>query len=388
MRRHTFTSAGGLATVAVLGLGAASPAAAATCGQPATYATVVVPAVTETVPAVTRVESLWSREVTTTRREATRTTPGYDVVRWSRTSEQRELEYSEKVVDQEYAPAVADVPAVYRTETVVIPAVTMTLFEYAQLIDPTHTRWEEEGWNAGPKGKGWSATGLTDLVVVEPERTELVEVLVSAAVPGTPEVPEISHLEFSWLPEGDAPAAGLTATGNSRLVPDGSETVDLPEGETPAGAGWVLGAVVDTVEALVETTWLTEGEILPTGFSETGVVELLSSLETTSTKSADAPEGEGWSRVAGTEATVEVAPAQVVVVAPATSVQTMVKPADNSACLSGEVSPVRASTALSGALPGALPATGSPVTSGLLAGALTSLLAGIVLVRRSRRASA
>lgn len=437
MLRHTFIYTGGLATVAVLGLGAASPASAsaAACGHPATYVTVVVPAVTQTVPAVTRVESLWSREVTTTRREAARTTPGYDVVRWSRTSEQRELEYSEKVIDQEYVPATAEIPAVWRTDTVVIPAVTMTLFEYAQLVDPTHTRWEEEGWNAGPKGKGWSPTGLTDLVVIEPERTESVQVLVSAAVPGTPEVPETSHLEYSWLPEGDTPAAGQTATGSSRLVPGGSETVDLPEGETPAGAGWALGAVVDTVAALVETIWLSEGDSMPAGFVETGVVDVDSSVETTSSKGADAPAGDGWARVAGTEETVEVAPEEVVVITPETTTQVLVTPADDSGCapetetpetetpvtetpvtetpetespvtespvttspvtVTGETtSPVRVSPAAASpettspaALAGALPATGSPVSPGLLAAGLTSLVAGVVLVRRSRRTSA
>ena len=430
MRRHTFIYTGGLATLAVLGLGATSPASAAACGQPAIYATVVVPAVTQTVPAVTRVESLWSREVTTTRREAARTTPGYDVVRWSRTSEQRELEYSEKVIDQQYVPATAEIPAVWRTDTVVIPAVTMTLFEFAQLVDPTHTRWEEEGWNAGSRGKGWSPTGLTDLVVVEPERTESVQVLVSEAVPGTPEVPEISHLELSWLPEGDTPAAGQPATGNSRLVPDGSETVDLPEGEAPGGDGWVQGAVVDTVAGLVETTWLAEGESLPAGFVETGVVDVDSSVETTSSKGAVAPAGDGWARVAGTEETVEVAPEQVVVITPETTTQVLVTPADDAGCAPvtetpvtetpvtetpvtegpGTVSPVTVGpvtvspvtvgpvtvipvaaspvTTSPAALAGALPATGSPVRPGLLAAALTSLLAGIVLARRSRRTSA
>jgi hypothetical protein len=385
MRNRTLIYTGGLATVAVLGLGAASPAsaAAAACGQQATYATVIVPAVTQTVPATTRVESLWSREVATTRHEATRTTPGYDVVRWSRTSQQRELEYSEKVIDQKYVAATPDIPAVYRTDTVVIPAVTMTLFEYAQLIDPTHTRWEEEGWNAGPKGKGWSPTGLTEPVITVPEHTETVQVLVSAAVPGTPEAPELSHLEYSWLPEGDTPAAGLTATGASRLVPGATETEDLPAGQAPAGDGWVLGAVVDTVQALVETIWLGEGDSLPVGFVLTGVVDVVSSVETTSAPSADAPAGDGWARVAGTESTVEVAPATVVEVTPATTTQVLATPA--AACASEAVSAVSTSSA---ALAGVLPTTGSPVRSGLLAAALTSLVAGVVLVRRSRRVSA
>lgn len=396
--RRTFVYTGGLAAAAVLGLGAASPAAAA-CGQPAqpaVYSTVVVPAVTETVPATTRVESLWSREVSTTRREATRTTPGHDVLRWSRTAEQRELEYSEKVIDQEYVPAVPETPAVWRTDTVVIPAVTMTLFEFFQMINVDNRRWEEEGWNAGPKGKGWSPTGATDLVVIEPERTEEVEVLVSPAIPGTPEVPEVSHLEFHWLPEGDAPAAGLIATGASRLVPGDTETVDLPEGDTPAGDGWVQGAVVDTVAAVVETIWLDEGETTPDGFSETGVVEVLTVPETTSASSAEAPAGEGWARVADSEVTVEVTPEQVVVVSPASSTRVLVTPAvpaescstagGGSATAPGSTSgsttrPVAVTTAVAGALP----ATGSPVTPGVLAAALTSLLAGIVLVRRSRR---
>lgn len=390
--RRTFVYTGGLAAAAVLGLGAASPAAAA-CGQaaqPAVYSSVVVPAVTETVPATTRVESLWSREVSTTRREATRTTPGHDVLRWSRTAEQRELEYSEKVVDQEYVPAVPGTPAVWRTDTVVIPAVTMTLFEFFQLINVDKTRWEEEGWNAGPKGKGWSPTGRTDLVVVEPERTEQVEVLVSPAVPGAPEVPEVSHLEYRWLPEGEVPAAGLVPTGASRLVPGATETVDLPEGDAPSGDGWVQGAVVDTLAPVVETIWLAEGETASDGFSETGVVEVLTDSETTSARSAEAPAGDGWARVAGSEVTVEVVPEQVVVVTPASTTQVLVTPAvPGEACSPVGTEATASGSASAATLPvaaaGALPATGSPVTSGLVATALTSLLAGIVLVRRSRR---
>lgn len=400
--QHVFlrTVPGGVAAAAVLGLGLAGPAAAA-CGQPAQpahYATVVTPAVTRTIPAVTHVESLWTRQLTTTLRQATRTTPGYDVLRWSRTTEQREAEYAEKVVDQAFVPAVPGTPAVYRTETVVVtPAVTVTLWEYEQLMTG-NKRWEEEGWNAGPKGNGWTPTGATDVVEAEPAVTAEVQVLVSPEVPGTPEVPEVSHLEHHWLPEDSTPPAGWTATGATRVASSSTQDVDLPEGQSPEGTGWVLGAVVDTVAAVVETVWLGAGESAPDGFAETGVVDEETATETTAAPSQDAPAGDGWARVSGTETTVVDHPEQVVVVTPETTTQVLVTPAvpAEPACpsavsppQSGDAAPAGApvvsAPAPAAAQAGLLPATGSEVPRWVPAVGLTSLLAGLGLVRRARR---
>lgn len=395
------TVPGGIAAAAVLGLGALAPAAAA-CGQPAqpaAYTTVVTPAVTATVPALTHLDSLWTRQVSSTRREATRSTPGYDVLRWSRTTEQRESEYTEKVVDQAFVPAVPEVPAVWRTDTVVVtPAVTMTLWEYQQLVNPETTRWEEQGWNAGPRGKGWEPTGATDLVVVEEAVTEEVQVLVSPAVPGTPEVPEVSHLVHHWLPEGSSAPAGWTATGGSRVVASSTEHADLPRGEAPGGTGWVLGAVVQSVAPVVETVWLAEAEPVPAGFTETGMLDVRVSAETTAAPSQEPPAGTGWSRVAGTETTVVDRPEEVVVVTPATSTQVLLSPAvpAGPAC-QGQVSspagqgPVATPASVSGpasasaAQAALLPATGSDLPRWVPWVGLASLLAGLALVRRGRR---
>lgn len=402
-----------LAVTAVLGLGALAPAAAAaTCGtpgQPATYQTVQHPAVTQTVPAVTHAEWLWTRQVATVTQAVSRTIPGYDVIRWSRTTTSLELEYAEKVVDQ---PAVAPVPATPEQghfETVVLqPAVTLTLWEYLHLVNG-NTRWEEEGWNAGDKGKGWAATGNTDEVVTIPAVTTQQWVVDVPASPGSPGSAEVSHVELHWLPEGETPPAGWTATEESRVASTSTETVDLPEGEAPDGTGWSVGDVVDSVPDVVDTQWIGADDTVPDGYGPTGETETSYATETTDEPSAAAPAGDGWTPVEGSEVTVVDEAERVVEVSPAWVEQVLLSPAvpAGPACVNppplppvvdgppappaGPVEPeVAAPTAQAApaAVAGVLPAAGTDAPAWVPFAGIALVLAGVRLIRRRREEDA
>lgn len=314
-----------LATAAVVGFGPSASADAATCGQPAVpavYDTVEHPAVVTHVPAATHQEWRWQRSVATTETAFGKVVqPASGTWTWSRTVDVLEREHVWTVVDRVYVPAV---PETGHHETrVVTPAVVQTLWEYVQLRTG-NTRWEVEGWNAGAGGKGWEWTGATDEVVVTPAVTEQVWVVDSPAVP---EVTELSHQETAWVADGTAPPAGSTATGATRVAGSTPESVDLPDGETPAGSGWTRGAWTETAAAVTDVVWVPQGGTAPDGYAATGATRPGTPVhEETAGTSAVAPAGDGWEQVAGSETTVVDAAAYDRVDAAAWTEQVLVTP--------------------------------------------------------------
>lgn len=295
-----------LATAAVIGFGPAASAASAdeaTCGQPAVpavYESVEHPAVVTQVPAVTHHEWRWQRSVATTETAfATLVRPPRGTWTWSRAVDVVEREFVWTVIDRAHVPAV---PEAGHAETrVVTPAVVQTLWEYVQQ-KTGNTRWEAEGWNAGDNGKGWEWTGATDDVVVSPAVTEEVWVVDSPAVP---EVTALSHQESAWVADGATPPAGSSATGATRVAGGSLESVDLPDGETPVGAGWTRGAWTETAAAVTDLVWVPEGATAPDGYDATGATRAgAPGHEETTATSATAPAGDGWEQVVGSQTTV------------------------------------------------------------------------------------
>lgn len=409
---------GSLVAAAVLTFGTttAYAAPAADCGQPAVdavYQTIQVPAVTQTVPAVTHLAWRWTRQMPTFDAEYSRTVAeGYDIVAWSRTTDVLEAEYSRTVIDQAAVPAVPGTPEVghFVTETVETETVLEVEFIHQQ---SGRTRWEAPGWNAGQGGLGWSPTGNVHYV------TETVQTWVvdQPAVPEIPAIPEVSHVEYVWGAVGATPP-GYAATGGTRVADTTVENVNLPEGESPAGAGWVMGAVVDVVAPVIELLWAPEADGTPAGYAPTGNrVESGSVTEETTEPSAVAPAGDGWAQVDGSEVTVVDSPEHVVVITPATTQEVLVTPAvpATAPCVDdpNTGNPVTddpetddpdtdidsgAGTDVDGPTDQApnggqsvdedeavLPATGSEASPWLLGAGAGSLLAGLVLVGRNRR---
>lgn len=295
-----------LATAAVLGFGPATSAAAAdaaTCGQPAVpavHATVEHPAVVTAVPALTHPEWRWQRTVATTETEHGKVvTPARGTWTWSRTVDVVEREFVRTVVDRAHVPAVPEAGHLETRE--LAPAVVQTLWEYLQQ-KTGKTRWEVEGWNAGDNGKGWEWTGATDEVVVTPAVTEQVWVVDS---PAGPEVTELSHQETAWVAEGASPPAGSSATGATRVGGSTPESVELPDGESPAGSGWTRGAWTQTAAAVTDLVWVPQGATAPDGYDATGATRAGAPvLEESGGTSPAAPAGGGWEQVAGSEVTV------------------------------------------------------------------------------------
>lgn len=300
-----------LAAAAVIGFApsAAHAAEEAACGQPAVpavYSTVDHPAVVTTVPEVTHVEWLWQRAVPTTEFEYSRTvSPAQGTWSWSRQVDVIERAWFRVVIDQAFVPGV---PEVGHEETrVITAAVTRNETEYRQQKTGRLT-WEVEGWNAGEGGKGWEPTGNTRTVEVTPAVTETVWVVDRAAVP---EVPEVSHKEVTWVVDGADGPAGAIATDDTRVASTSTETAELAEGDTPAGAGWVKGSFTQTAAATTEEIWA--GATAPDGFTATGNERPgTPGSQTSAATSAAAPAGEGWSKVDGSAVTVLDAAAQVV----------------------------------------------------------------------------
>lgn len=294
-----------LATAAVIGFGPAASASAdaVACGQPAVpavYETVEHPAVITSVPALTHQEWRWQRSVATTETAFGKVvTPARGTWTWSRTVDAVERQLAWTVIDRAHVPAVAETGHV---ETrVVTPAVVQTLWEYLQQ-KTGKTRWETEGWNAGDNGKGWEWTGATDDVVVTPAVTEQVWVVDSPAVP---EITELSHQETAWVADGTAPPAGASATGATRVAGSSPESVELPDGESPAGAGWTRGAWTETAAAVTDLVWVPQGATVPAGYDATGATRAgAPDLEETDATSPAAPLGDGWEQVAGSATTV------------------------------------------------------------------------------------
>ncbi|KRA38979.1 MULTISPECIES: LPXTG cell wall anchor domain-containing protein [unclassified Nocardioides] len=317
-----------LAAAAVFGFaplalaGAAHAADDVTCGQPAVpavYSSVDHPAVVTTIGEVTHAEWLWQRAVPTTELEYTRTvTPAQGTWSWSRQVDAIERAWVQTVTDRAFVPAI---PEVGHEETrVVEPAVTMTEAEFLQQ-QTGNRRWEEEGWNAGPGGKGWSPTGATRVIEVTPAVTVTEWIVDQAAVPA---VPELSHDVTTWVPEGDAGPAGSSSTGDTRVASTSTQTTELADGDTPAGAGWVKGAFTQTAAATTEEVWASAA---PDGFTATGAERPgTPSVEKTDVVSASAPAGDGWSQVDGSAVTVVDAAAHDVETAAAWTELVLVTP--------------------------------------------------------------
>lgn len=303
--------------------GAAHAAADAGCGQPAVpavYSSVDHPAVVTTIGEVTHNEWLWQRAVPTTEIEYTRTvTPAQGTWSWSRQVDAIERAWVQTVIDRAFVHAI---PEIGHEETrIVEPAVTMIEAEFLQL-QTGNRRWEEEGWNAGPGGKGWSPTGDTRVVEVTPAVTETAWIVDQAAVPA---VSELSHDVTTWVAEGDAGPAGSSSTGDTRVASTSTQTAELADGDTPAGAGWVKGAFTQTAAAVTDEVWT--GASAPDGYTPTGAERPgAPSVEKTDVVSASAPAGDGWSQVDGSAVSVVDAAAHDVETAAAWTELVLVTP--------------------------------------------------------------
>lgn len=392
---------GSLASLAVAsGVGLAAPAAyadlpARPCGQPAVapvFATVVHEPELRHVPAVTHDEWRWERQVTTFLHEySTVVTPAYTVNDWARTLPViTEFEWSHKVVTQEARPAVPSVQEAGQWEVVetATPG-SPTEFEYVQQ-QTGRTRWEADGWNGEVSGvdhgQGWVRTGQVRQWVVTQEATN-----------GSEAVPEVSHLEYTW--GTTSPGADWTRTdATPRTSGGGTETTTTHDDGVPSGAGWSKTAS-HVVDAVVDTLWAHDA---PDGYTATDAAPQPEvSTESTEGTSPTSPEGDGWSKVAGSLVTIVDQDAatqlvgggteQVLVTAglPATDACAEVKvgtshvaaPTAGGSTASGSSATV-AAPADAGTV---LPATGSPISPLLLTTGLGALLTGGALVRVGRR---
>jgi hypothetical protein len=421
MNRNARLLAGGLASAAVASaVTLTAPTAYATdgadrpCGQPAVpavFVTVITEPVLRLVPAVTHDEWRWQREVTTFEQEFSRlVSPAGTETDWVRAGTVEQL-WAHKVVDQVAVDAVAGTPEQGHFDTVVVtPAVTATLFEYVQQ-QTGQTRWERADWNTqngnADTGKGWTRTGASRDDVVTEAVTSQVWVVDQAAVPGTPAVPEVSHLEYSW--SETSPGSGWTGPLDSRTV-GGGETATTTGDDVPSGVGWAKTATRE-IPAHVDTVWADEA---PDGYAATGASRVKHvTTEQTSDPSATAPAGDGWSQVAESRVVVVDVPETTEVVSRGSVVQAEVSPEIPGTPACPEASPVlggsvasptgvaaqtghhavkpaknHAGSQVQGAAAAAatvLPAAGSPVSPLLVTAGLSALLAGGVLVRISRR---
>jgi hypothetical protein len=397
---------GGIASLAVasavtLGAPAAQAAdlPARDCGQPAvpaTYVTVFHDPVLRQVPAVTHEEWRWQRDVTTYEQEYTRTvTPAHSETDWTRdVPGTTEYLWSHVVIDQQAIPAT---PEQGHHETVVVtPAVTVTMFEYVQQ-QTGNLKWAPDGWNGEhgdeDNGKGWAKTGNTRIDVVTPAVTQDRWVVDQPAVPA---VPEQSHVETAWAPV--TPGSGWTGPSDSRVVGGGTETTTTTGDDVPEGDGWTK-VVTRTFDAVTDTVWALTP---PDGYAATGASRVHDvTTEETDTTSADAPSGDGWTKVVDSRVVVVDEPASSELVGEGWSEQVLVDPAlpatapcptseggvavagpSTHSPATGHTADVSAAAAPSSTV---LPATGNPVSALLVSAGLGALVAGSVLVRGSRR---
>lgn len=417
MTRSTRYLTGGLATMAVasaMTLSAPSASAAEVpdrpCGQaavPAAFLSVIHEPVLREVPAVTHQEWRWERTVTTHELEYAKVLfPATTETDWTReVAGLTEHLWSRTVVDQAAVPAVPDTAEQGHHETVIVtPAVTVTLFEYVQ-HRTGNTRWREDGWNAdNDPDQGWYKSGNTRQEILTQADTEQRWIVDQPAVPGTPAIPEISHTETTWAPS--SPGVAWTGPLDTRIVGGGTESTTTAGDDTPAGAGWIQ-QTVRQIPAVVDTIW---APVAPAGYTATGGSRVHSvTTEQTEATSADAPAGDGWSRITGSVVVVVDQPAGAEVIGDGWAETVQVSPAldatapcptapeaatagaagpkaDASTAVAG-VQTHGASTAVAAAAAGTtvLPATGNPASPILLATAFGSLVAGGALVRIGRR---
>jgi len=315
MSRISFSTAG-LATLAIAGaLTLSAPAAyadEATCGNDV-VTTIVTPAVIRAVDAVTHSEWLWERDVTITEAEFTKLLTAATVeVDWTRdVAGPAEYRFTRTVVDQVAVPAVPGTPESGHVETVVVtPAVLGTEDEY-QHETTGALRWERSDWGAqNGQGKGWKKTGSSREVETTPAVTAQQWLVDAPAVPGVPAVPEQSHVDEAWALT--SPGDDWTPAGESR---PGTNVVEnaTTAGEAPDGAGWRETARRESV-AVLDTVW---AGAAPEGYLPTGVARVASVVhEVTSETSAEAPEGDGWAQVDGSEVVITDAEAYDEVITP------------------------------------------------------------------------
>ena len=416
MNRTIRFLAGGLASVAVASSVtlAGSTAYAAdeadrTCGQPAVppaFVTVISEPVLRLVPAVTHDAWRWERDTTTVEQEFTKLlSPAGSESDWVQAGTLQQL-WSHKVVDRAAVDAVPGTDEQGHVETVVVtPAVTVTRFEYVQQ-ETGKTRWERADWNTqdgdADTGKGWTRTGTTREDVVTEAVTRQVWVVDEEATQGTAAITELSHLEYSW--SETAPGRDWSGPLDTRIV-GGGDTTTTTGDETPAGVGWTKTATRE-VPAVFDTVW---AETAPDGYAATGDSRTKAGpTEQTTDPSVDAPAGDGWRQIAGSQSVVVDQPETTELVSRGSVVQVEITPGlpATPACpvvasapvSSATVSPSGAAAApahhASGhtgnqvaAAQGAtvLPEAGNPVSPLLLTAGLGALLAGGVLVGASRR---
>lgn len=403
MSRTRFMT-GGLAAVAVASaITLATPAAQAAervadrgCGQPAVPAvtqTVVVDPVFETIPARTHAEWRWARDWDVYEFEFVRTLQDARTeTDWSRrVPGPTEYLFQTTVIDVPAVPAVPGTEAVGHEETYVItPAVTVAMAEY-QHRNTGALRWERDDWGAqNGNGNGWLKTGNTRQDVVTPAETGTRWVIDVPATPGTPEIPAITHVESVWSPV----RPGVAWTGPHDSRPGAATTEEITtDGTAPEGEGWLAGAS-RTFAAVTENDW---AEIVPDGATPTGAHRVARSEhgETEGT-SAEAPYGDGWYRLEGSEVTVVDAEEQRVLVTPGSVTEVEVSPAlpATEPCVAGptdetegpQAAPAPGSTVSPAAAQPevVLPNTGG-VPGWMAPAGLATMLLGALVVRTSRR---
>jgi hypothetical protein len=281
----------------------------------------------EAEAAVTHDESAYERTVI--EQEHVAAVPAVDEVSHT------EYEHARTVVTQERQEAVPEIPershvehtgwlrsapadgttwAVVESTTVVDvpaqPAVTATWHEYRH----KHGNVQMSDHDLGT---AWERTGVSEtrvLVAAVPEQSHtehryVATVIDQASVPGTPEVPEVSHVETSW--SGSATVEGSTPTGAVRkvitreFVPGTDEVAEQSRTEAsgwvrevPAGDGW---AEVDQRVVIDEEAVAEQSHILYSHERQVTVVDEVAATPEVSHEevawSADGqavPEGEGW----------------------------------------------------------------------------------------------
>jgi hypothetical protein len=398
MTRTRFLT-GSLASIAVASaFTLAAPAADAAdrgCGQPAVdavYSTVVHDPVFRTVPAQTHAEWLWQRDVDDVSYEFTKlVSPAGVETDWTRqVPGATEYLFTRTVTDVAGVPAVPGTPEVGHFDTVVTtPAVVETQWEYQHQVTGK-TRWESEDWGAqNGQGNGWAKTGNTQQVEITPAVTTQVWVVDAPATPGTPEVPAVTHDESVWAQS--SPGADWAGPADSRPGASSTEN-ETTDGDAPAGSGWSLVAT-RLIAAVYDTVWAATA---PDGYDPTGASEVTGShQELTDATSATAPAGDGWSPVDGSEITVTDVPGSEEKVSDGYTEQVLVSPAlpatdpcvdppseDPTPTTDG---PQAAPAAETSPVATVLPNTGNGVPPWMAPTGFAAMLAGIAVIRLSRR---
>ena len=378
------------------------------CGAPAVeavYETIVHPPVFRTIPAVTHLEWRWERDVTAYEFQFSKEiSPAGVETDWTRSVPgPTEYLFSHKVITQAAVPATPETPATGHFDTVVItPAVTVFEVEYRQQSNGK-LRWESPDF--GGQNGGWEKTGNTRDRVLVRAVTAPAWVIDTPLIPGTPAIPEVSHTDTTWATT--SPGADWVGPLQERPGTPTTENATT-DGSAPAGAGWKL---VDTrvIDAVIDTLWATTA---PDGYTPTGASRIAGTdHEETAAPSAVAPEGEGWTKVAGSESLVTDTPETTELVTPGSTEQVLLSPAlpATDACVAGptdggggadgpEVATESGNSTDDGVLaPVAdqaaaapstvdtvLPNTGNGVPPWMAPTGIAAMLAGAVLIRKAR----